>query len=142
MTQDLVRKQQRGALKALKLSVTLRSSHRPFWSARYYDLNVFTEKKRIEKLKYIHRNPVTRGLANLPEDWAWSSFLHYADGIIGTVEIGVGVDSYPKGSCRYANPSPRIRKSGTRFVGGLIRAPLLPLRIFLIGWVNDKEKIN
>ena len=37
------------ALKALKLSVSLRSSERRFWSARYYDFNVFTEKKRIEK---------------------------------------------------------------------------------------------
>jgi putative transposase len=75
------------ALKALKLSVTLRSSERPFWSSRYYDFNVFTEKKRIEKLKYIHRNPVTRGLVKTPEDWVSSSFLHYATGVVGTVEI-------------------------------------------------------
>jgi putative transposase len=34
------------ALKGLKLSVALRSVERPFWSARYYDFNVFTEKKR------------------------------------------------------------------------------------------------
>ncbi len=75
------------ALKALKLSVSLRSSERPFWSARYYDFNVFTEKKRIEKLKYIHRNPVARGLVEAPEDWVWSSFLHYATGVVGTVKI-------------------------------------------------------
>lgn len=50
------------ALKGIKLSVALRGSERPFWSARYYDFNVFTEKKRIEKLKYIHRNPVARGV--------------------------------------------------------------------------------
>jgi putative transposase len=75
------------ALKALKLSVTLRSSERPFWSARYYDFNVFTEKKQIEKLRYIHRNPVARGLVGAPGDWVWSSFLHYADGVVGTVEI-------------------------------------------------------
>ena len=75
------------ALKALKLSITLRSTKRPFWSARYYDFNVFTEKKRIEKLKYIHRNPVTRGLVGAAADWTWSSFLHYAEGIVGTVEI-------------------------------------------------------
>jgi putative transposase len=31
-----------------------------FWQARFYDFNVWTEKKRIEKLRYIHRNPVTR----------------------------------------------------------------------------------
>jgi putative transposase len=75
------------ALKALKLSVSLRSSERPFWSARYYDFNVFTEKKRIEKLKYTHRNPVVRGLVEAPEDWKWSSFLYYATGVVGTVEI-------------------------------------------------------
>ena len=75
------------ALKAVKLSVALRSLERPFWSARYYDFNVFTEKKRIEKLKYIHRNPVSRGLVKAPEDWAWSSFLHYATGVVGTVQI-------------------------------------------------------
>jgi REP element-mobilizing transposase RayT len=40
-----------------------------FWQARYYDFNVWTSKKRIEKLKYIHRYPVKRGLVEKPEDW-------------------------------------------------------------------------
>jgi putative transposase len=34
-----------------------------FWQARYYDFNVWSEAKRIEKLRYMHRNPVKRGLA-------------------------------------------------------------------------------
>ena len=38
-------------------------------------------------LKYMHRNPVVRGLVARPEDWPWSSFRHYAMGEIGTVEI-------------------------------------------------------
>ena len=75
------------AIQAIKLSVSVRRSERPFWQARYYDFNVFSEKKRVEKLRYIHRNPVTRGLVKRPEDWAWSSFLHYASGIETTVEI-------------------------------------------------------
>ncbi len=33
-----------------------------FWMARFYDFNVWTEEKRIEKLEYIHNNPVRRGL--------------------------------------------------------------------------------
>ena len=45
------------AIKAIKLSVTLRRHKRPFWQARYYDFNVFTEDKRVEKLRYMHRNP-------------------------------------------------------------------------------------
>jgi REP element-mobilizing transposase RayT len=47
---------------------------RPFWQARFYDFNVLTEKNRIDKLRYIHRNPVTRGLVASPEQWPWSSF--------------------------------------------------------------------
>jgi len=43
--------------------------------------------KRIEKLRYIHRNPVKRGLVERPEDWLWSSFRHYISGVEGTVEI-------------------------------------------------------
>jgi hypothetical protein len=34
---------------------------------RYYDFNVWTAKKETEKLKYLHRNPVTRGLVAKPE---------------------------------------------------------------------------
>jgi len=45
----------------------------PFWLPRYYDFNVPSEAKRVEKLRYIHRNPVRRGLVAKPEDWKWSS---------------------------------------------------------------------
>ena len=60
---------------------------RHFWQARYYDFNVWTAKKRIEKLRYLHRNPVKRGLVEKPEDWPWSSFRHYQTGAEGAVEI-------------------------------------------------------
>ena len=59
----------------------------PFWQARYYDFNLWSEHKFVEKLRYIHRNPVTRGLVARPEDWLWSSFRHYANGEAGRVEI-------------------------------------------------------
>ncbi len=65
------------ALQSLKLSVSKRLTQRPFWQTRYHDFNVFTHNKRIEKLKYIHRNPVTRGLVEKPEDWRWSTYRHY-----------------------------------------------------------------
>ena len=54
---------------------------------RYYDFNVWSERKQVEKLKYIHRNPVKRGLVTFPEDWQWSSFRHYLTGEPGIVEI-------------------------------------------------------
>jgi REP-associated tyrosine transposase len=58
-----------------------------FWQRRFYDFNVRTRRKHIEKLKYIHRNPVVRGLTARPEDWLWSSYRHYATGEVETVEI-------------------------------------------------------
>ena len=58
-----------------------------FWQARFYDFNVWTEEKRIEKLRYIHRNPVARGLVESPEQWPWSSFRWYSSGEVGPVRI-------------------------------------------------------
>ncbi len=75
------------AIHAIKLSVASQLKERPFWLVRYYDFNVRTEKKRTEKLRYMHRNPVVRGLVSNPEDWRWSSFNHYATGQQGPVEI-------------------------------------------------------
>ena len=57
------------------------------WQHRFYDFVVFTEKKRVEKLRYMHRNPVARGLALEPEQWAWSSYRHYATGERGPVLV-------------------------------------------------------
>jgi len=64
-----------------------RKPSQPFWQRRYYDFNVWSDEKRIEKLRYLHRNPVTRGLVEKPEDWKWSSFRHYISGEEGVLEI-------------------------------------------------------
>jgi len=53
------------------------------WVTRPGDFPVWSEAKRIEKLRYIHRNAVKRGLVERPEDWKWSSFVHYATGTEG-----------------------------------------------------------
>jgi putative transposase len=78
------------AIKSLKQGVARRLALRAedsFWQARYYDFNVWSEMKFVEKLRYIHRNPVRRELVERPEDWPWSSFRHYAEGTVGVVEI-------------------------------------------------------
>jgi len=69
----------------LKPAFGLSGDH--FWQKRYYDFNVRNAAQFMEKLHYIHRNPVKAGLCERPEDWAWSSFRHYATGIEGRVEI-------------------------------------------------------
>jgi REP-associated tyrosine transposase len=77
------------ALKSLKQGVARRllgdADH--FWQKRYYDFNIRNYPQFVEKLRYIHRNPVKRGLCERPEDWEWSSFRHYATGAEGRVEI-------------------------------------------------------
>lgn len=59
----------------------------PLWQARYYDRNLRDYEEFIEKLRYLHRNPVKRGLCALPEEWKWSSFRHYATSENCGVEI-------------------------------------------------------
>ena len=68
-------------------SKCLKGTRDQFWQRRYYDFNVFTEDKRVEKLRYMHRNPVVRGLVEKPEDYPWSSFHNWSTGEPGRVEI-------------------------------------------------------
>ena len=78
------------AMQSLKQGVARRLALRAtdsFWQARYYDFNLWSERKSTETLRYIHRNPVKRGLVKRPEDWTWSSFRHYLSGEVGPVEI-------------------------------------------------------
>ena len=57
------------------------------WQRRFYDFVVFTENKRVEKLRYMHHNPVQRGLVLQPQQWLWSSFRHYVVGERGPVSV-------------------------------------------------------
>ncbi len=57
------------------------------WQKRFYDFNVWSERKHVEKLRYMHRNPVKRGLVTQPEQWGWSSFRAYAYGQRGRVRV-------------------------------------------------------
>ena len=75
------------AIQAIKLSVSKQNAQRPFWQDRYYDFNIMTRAKLLEKLKYIHRNPVREGLVAAPEDWVHSSYLTYLHGVQRTVNI-------------------------------------------------------
>ena len=75
----------REKLDALKLFDDSAPSH--FWQRRFYDFNVWSARKHREKLRYIHRNPVKRGLVETPDQWRWSSFRAYAFGETGPVVV-------------------------------------------------------
>ena len=48
-----------------------------FWQARFYEHALRTVKEYHDCLRYIHRNPVKRGLVSRPEEWKWSSVHGY-----------------------------------------------------------------
>ena len=82
------------AIHFLKLSFAkrLRSRKRAtepssFWQKRYYDRNVRDAQEFTVKLRYLHRNPVERGLVKEAAEWKWSRYRHYALREIGIVEI-------------------------------------------------------
>ncbi len=58
-----------------------------YWERRFHDFNVWSRKKRVEKLLYMHLNPVKRGLVAHPRDWPWSSFGFYQAGSAGLIRI-------------------------------------------------------
>jgi len=82
------------AIHFLKLSFAKRvrslrapDSAEPFWQKRYYDRNVRSDREFTVQLRYLHQNPVKRGLVLSPEDWKWSSYRHYALRETGVAEI-------------------------------------------------------
>jgi putative transposase len=58
-----------------------------FWQTRYHDRYMRDHAEFSEKLRYIHRNPVKRGLCTQPQDWPWSSFRRYLTAETGIVQI-------------------------------------------------------
>ncbi|MBL1218716.1 MAG: hypothetical protein D8M59_14635 [Planctomycetes bacterium] len=69
------------ALEARKIldRVTNSSGRRQFWqSGGGYDRNIISEEERLEKIQYIHQNPVRRGLVSRAAEWKWSSAGWYA----------------------------------------------------------------
>jgi REP element-mobilizing transposase RayT len=56
----------RKTLNRLTLPATVHDeSHYRVWQRRFYDMSIWTEKKRLEKLKYMHGHPVRTGV------WQW-----------------------------------------------------------------------
>lgn len=52
-----------------------------FWERNALSIEIWSEKVLIQKLNYIHENPVRAGLCIYPEDYKYSSALFYKTGI-------------------------------------------------------------
>lgn len=64
-----------------------RVSHR-FWQAGGgYDRNLWSLEEILEKVRYIHENPLRRGLVDRPQDWLWSSWRAWEEGVEEPLKI-------------------------------------------------------
>jgi len=67
---------------------------RRFWHpGGGYDRNLRSTKDVHEKLRYIHENPVRRGLVERAREWAWSSWRAWQEGV--DEPIPIDRDSFP-----------------------------------------------
>ncbi len=60
----------------------------PVWQRKYYSFDIYNEVKLVEKLQYMHLNPVHAGLVEKTVDWKWSSARWYEQGKSVGVELG------------------------------------------------------
>ena len=88
VARDLRRKKRKARDGQLRLPFMSGDAALPrFWQPRFHDFNVYSRHKLRQKLDYMHENPVKRGLAKNPGEWAWSSFSFYGKGELGLVKI-------------------------------------------------------
>jgi putative transposase len=68
----------RAALRSFRLPPTVHDqAHYRVWQRRFVPFNVYPEEKCLQKLDYMHNNPVKRGLVASPGDWPCSSWRFY-----------------------------------------------------------------
>ncbi|MBM3119949.1 MAG: hypothetical protein FJ006_10485 [Chloroflexi bacterium] len=61
------------------------------WQHGFYDFNIYSEEKFLEKFDYIHNNPVKAGLVSSPGNYRCSSYKLYFD----TPEVGESISPPP-----------------------------------------------
>jgi hypothetical protein len=74
-------------LKSTSLINARRSQQGELWQARFYDYALRTVGDYHDCVDYIHRNPVQRGLVEMPEQWNWSSVKAASGMTAGVLEI-------------------------------------------------------
>jgi len=103
------------AIKSLKQGVARRriGGAEHFWQPRYYDFNIRNHRQFVEKLRYIHRNPVKRGVC--------------ARRRVGVEQLSPLRDRRGRrGGARVGMDGPTTRTSSGKALSGGQTAPLKP----------------
>ena len=71
-----------------------RSVHQKYkvWQDEYHPIGLKSEKWFLQKLQYMHENPVRKGFVERPEDWKYSSARNWLNDDHSIIEI-VTLDS-------------------------------------------------
>lgn len=69
-----------------------------------FDRNVRTIEELVREVRYIHQNPVERGLVKEPTDWAWSSARWYA----GSPDVQPEIDQIRFGAGFFPGRKPEV----------------------------------
>jgi len=56
----------------------------PVWQPRYYSFNIYSKRKLLEKLNYMHHDQVRAGLATAVCEWEFSSARFFESESSGT----------------------------------------------------------
>lgn len=64
-----------------KYRVNAKDREFQFWERNSLSIELYTEKVIVQKLNYIHRNPVKAGMCLYPEDYHYSSAKFYQSGV-------------------------------------------------------------
>ena len=67
----------RGNDKALQSDWLCEKGKRELWQDGKHSIPIYSSKWIKQKINYLHRNPVTKGLVENPADYIWSSFGAY-----------------------------------------------------------------
>ena len=124
------------AVQAIKLSVVKLRTERPFWMPRYYDFVVPSTAKYVEKLRYIHLNPIRRGFRGLRTGYG-QALVTMRPVLRGLWRSNRGGPT--TGAGRWTrNPRLKIETWGNRLAGGIRRRTRNP-RLKIETWGNRAE---
>lgn len=78
------------SLEKLKLAVTQKRNHAyAVWQKKVRSIDLESPKFVLQKLNYVHMNPVRAGFCDHPAKWKWSSFHSYLPHEPGDVPIEI-----------------------------------------------------
>ena len=83
------------SLKKLALDIPQSRSHtHALWQKGFSAIDLWSPRFILQKLSYVHLNPIRAGLCGHPAEWTWSSYNAYSPHERGGVPIEIDLGGY------------------------------------------------